>query len=240
MRQGDRGQRNLPHEAFRARLLAIAVVTLLAAAIWIAIGVIRDEQQVTRAEDRLEVQSDAIGSAARTPAVTLPFHPGAYPPRARMADALLLARQAQLSRAAPERQALLGRAAREIAITTGARPHWGEAWAIASFIDGLRFGGSSAAARHALVRSYADAPYLRYVAGWRVRTGFAIWPALDPETRRRLIDEAVWLARSGGATRDMVFRLARNSDGYLRLLLQWRASRAGDEDLRRNERRSPQ
>lgn len=239
MRRGDREEANLPHEAVRARLLAIGIVGLLAAAMGIAIGVIGDERQVARAEDRLEVQSGAIGSGMRVPAVTLPFHPGAYPPRARVADALLLARQAQLSQSAPERQALLDRAALEIAIASAARPHWGEAWAIAAFVDGLRFGDSSAAARHALVRSYADAPYLRYAGGWRVRTGFATWPALDPETRRRLIDEAVWLARTDGATRDGVFGFARDSDGYLRLLLQWRASRAGDEDLRRNERRSP-
>ena len=216
----------------RARVIALALVGCLATGALGAAIVITRERTVSGAERRLEEQSRAIDSGEMPAAVSLPIEGAGYPARARIADALLLARRAAPLAPSPVRRSLLARAAQDIAAVTNARPDWGEAWAVCAYVAALRGGAGSPQARRALVRSYDDAPFLRHSAAWRTRLGFALWPVLGESTRERLVNEAVWLARIDLSMREQIFVSARESPGYDAFLSQWRWLRDRDADYR--------
>jgi hypothetical protein len=166
-----------------------AIVALLIAAL-LPVGLsVHDEWTVSKAlADR---DRQASGEGFVSPSAGL--RPDALPPCAAMIDASILARSA-VTKTGEERADLLGRALRLLAPALAARPKWGEAWALAAYIAVLAHGADDAGARAALVRSYADAPYLVDSALWRIRYGLSLWSALDPGTRVRVVREAIWLA----------------------------------------------
>lgn len=215
----------------RARILALSLVAVLAAAIVAATRVVGDERTVARAEQRLAAQSRALDAGEHPLPSPLPPPEVGYPARADLADALLLARGAA-SLPAASRGPLLARATDAARAATAARLRWGEAWAVRAYVESLRHGVGSKEAREALVRSYADAPFLRHSAAWRTQAGFADWDALDTATRNRLVNEAVWLGRIDLSVREQLFGMARASAGYRSFLAQWRARRIVDQDPR--------
>jgi hypothetical protein len=156
-----------------------------------------------------------------------------YPARARVADALFVARQAQLLRLPSERKAGLDHAldALRIAQAEAKRPHWGEAKTVAGFVHALRDGEDAAVTRQTVAESYADAPYLRYAAAWRVQYGLRHWEKFEPVTRRQIVNEAVWLSRLDSRSHEQIFAMARDSAAYKPFVLRALAARSDDADF---------
>jgi hypothetical protein len=192
------------------------------------------ENGVAFSEQRLEDQSRLLdaGQFDGSPVTTDSADP-LYPPRARVADALYIARQARLSQSPSERKAGLDHAlhALQIAEAEADRPYWGEAKTVAGFIHALRDGEDAAVTRRTVAESYADAPYLRYAAAWRVQYGLRHWEAFGPITKRQIVDEAVWLTRLDSQSRDQIFAMARDSAAYKPFVLRALAARSGDADF---------
>ncbi|WP_293884082.1 hypothetical protein [Sphingomonas sp.] len=201
--------------------------------------VIDRESLVVLSQQRVERQSHLF--AGQGIATSLPVRPAgaAYPARARVNDALYLARGAQSAGTPGDRSAALDRARAELTMARSVRPVWGEIEIVAAFVHVLRDGEDTVATRRALEQSYAQTPYLRTAAAWRVQYGLRYWLALNPETRRRVINEAVWLTRIDDQSRTMVFDLARGSAAYKPFILRWLASRGGDADFGANNRITP-
>jgi hypothetical protein len=209
----------------------IAILAVLAVAAARSVAVLLREGQVASAEARLDAAPQTDASGHVTPLIAIPWHEDGYPARARVADALALARQAQASPDAAARHEMIERAAVEIETALARRPEWGEGWTVAAFIDELRFGDNNPATIAALSRSYRGAPYLRDAASWRVRLGLGAWASLDAATRAKVVDEAVWLVRIDSTTAGPVFDLARQSAAYPQLMLRWLAMRPGDANF---------
>lgn len=150
------------------------------------------------------------------------------PPRADLAVALALGKMAERMPPGSRRDGLLDAALGATARIVDDRRFWGEAWACRAYLLSLRRGDADRDMHVALSRSYAETPYLRSVGPWRVRQGFAQWDALDDPSRKAVVDEAVWLARSGEVARMAVFDFARASDGYRPFMLRWIQTRQGD------------
>jgi hypothetical protein len=187
-------------------------------------SVAADELDVSAAEQRAEIQTQALLRGDAPPPADVPAAGGGYPARARLADALVLARVAAIEQDKGRRDLLLGRAVDEAYQAAHSRPHWGEAWMVVAFIQSMRGGPTAGATREALARSYADAPFLPDSAAWRVFTGLAAWELLDDYTRRRVSEEAVWVARRSLAGRNAIFAAMRESPAYSSFLIAWRAA----------------
>lgn len=151
------------------------------------------------------------------------------PVRALLSDALWRARAAQRAADPALRQRLLGQAERDLAIVRTQRRWWGDAWILTAFVRSLA--GDRAGTRAALARSYVDAPYLHTGGAWRVREGLGDWDSYDAPIRARIIDEAVWLARSDAETYGVVSALARSSSGYRAFMLRTLEVRQQDPDF---------
>ena len=213
-----------------ARRIALSLLCVLVVIIARAALVVRQEARVADAERLLEAPSEMIDGDAGFATV---FDGKSRVPRVKLAEASFLARQSLDAPTAADRRADLERAAADIGLATRSRPHWGDAWTVRAFIETQRAGEDSAAARAALSRSYADAPFLRPAGLWRVRYGLEQWPLLDKASRQHVVQEADWLTRIDRANREPIFALARQSAGYMPLLLYWRTLRAGDSDFAR-------
>lgn len=201
---------------------------------WIALGcclalalfgarVVADGLQIAEATGRLERQSLSlmrVGHAAfpDTPAA------GERPPRARLANAIELTRRAAQEPFGPERDALLGKADAALAPVLATRLVWGEAQVAAAFLAVQR--RDDVAALAAYRKSYADGPFIRHAAEWRIAFGFANWARLDESTQECVIREALTLALIDPPSRRAVFALARRSDAYASLAARWRLIRA--------------
>ncbi len=214
-----------------SRWTRIAILAVLAVAAVRSVVILSREGEVATAEARLDEAPQTDASGRVTPRIAIPWHEDGYPARARVADALALARQAQASPDAAARHEMIERAAVEIQAALSRRPEWGEGWTVAAFIDELRYGDHNPSAIAALARSYRGAPYLRDAASWRVRFGLGAWDALDAATQAKVIDEAVWLVRIDSTTAGPVFDLARQSPAYPQLMLRWLAMRPGDANF---------
>jgi hypothetical protein len=214
-----------------SRWTRVVILAVLAVATVRSVAVLAREGEVASAEARLDSAPATNASGRVTPLIAIPWHEGGYPARARVADALALARQAQASPDPSARHEMTERAAVEIEAALARRPEWGEGWTVAAFIDELRYGDNNPTAIAALARSYRGAPYLRDAAGWRVRFGLTAWSSLDAATQAKVIDEAVWLVRIDSTTAGPVFDLARQSPAYPQLMLRWLAMRPGDANF---------
>lgn len=155
-----------------------------------------------------------------------PVPPAAAMPTARLllAQSLFLARHASALPRGSDRTALLDRARAQAMTAARTRPHWGEAWVVVAYVESLAATGDTAYERAALIRSYADAPYLERAGFWRVGEGLREWSGLPLPIRNRLISEAAWLLRNGDSNnRGALFNLARLSPAYRDIFLEWRA-----------------
>lgn len=202
----------------RARVIARAVggvlVTMGAGAAMVLVAEARVDTADARAQRALSPAGAASGPSLL------------HPPRAIFAEALATARAAQRERDAQERRDLLDDADRRATMAASARPAWGEAWALAAWVRGLRDGSDSAAARDALSASYRATPFLRHAGAWRVGRAFATFDLLNAQVRARAVREAVWLMRIDPDLVAPVMASARGSSAYRPVLLEWRRDRA--------------
>ena len=226
------------HRDAGAHRIAILVFAALLVGIVRSLAVLHGEAIVASAEQR-QLDSAQMAEADGVTDIAGAGIDLDAPPRALMADALYLAGGPSRS-TSPDARRALARASAEIAAATARRPYWGDAWAARAYISAARFGETSAITRNAYERSYADGPYLRFAAPWRVRYAFDHWRGLDAGLRGRALDEAVWLVRVDPAVRDNVFALARQSPAYALLMRRWRAIRAGDPDFAQRDCATPQ
>jgi len=204
-------------------LPALLIVAVFLAATPSAIHVIREEALVTQASDRLYYYNLAEMGGARVDFEDLRGLPSGGPPRAVLAYANLVVRAAATDQENPRRVALLADAQRDVAGLLASRPHWADAWAVASAIAMQR--GQSQASVAMLERSYQNANGWRGAGAGRAIPAFASWGQLSDRARARAVDEAVWLARIDKRVRDDLFSLARQSRAYRQLLLRWREMR---------------
>ncbi len=145
--------------------------------------------------------------------------------RGALANAMILAQTAQFQPDIRIKARTTALARDDIEHALAARPTWGEAWMVKSYIAAVEAGSASPEALDALTRSYEQAPFLRHAADWRVAFSFQYWNALSPATRRHAVDEAVWAGALDGALRVRFFQLARGSQAYPVLASRWRQMR---------------
>lgn len=202
----------------------LGICTAIAAALWL------QERAVTSSDDQLQAQGLALLRDEEMTAPSLANVDASSPPRLLLSDALFRARALRRAKG-PDRDATLAALSRQADLAIEARPHWGQAWVVKAYIESLQQGPDH---RHfalvGLSRSYADSPFLRDAAGWRVMFALNHWDELDAFVRGRAIEEAVWLSRVDGASRKAIFAGARNTNGYQPLVLRWRDMRVSDGD----------
>ncbi|MFZ2994696.1 MAG: hypothetical protein WA070_00655 [Sphingobium sp.] len=205
----------------------------------LSLHVLSQEATVAKAEDRLVRLNAAIASGA-APNISVRDMALDAPPRARLADALALSRAAQFTLDdTQERTALLDSALARLQSIGNTRPYWGEFWSTRAFAQSMRLGPRATKVRESLNRSYRDAPYLSRAGAWRIAYGFAYWNDLNDLTQDRVLNEAVWLARSSPVMLDSVLTLARQSPAYRAYVVHWMAARQGDIDFRPLQRTAP-
>lgn len=93
------------------------------------------------------------------------------------------------------RGATLDEADRLVSAGLAKRPRWGEAWVVKSYIATLRDGPAAPSSLKALAHSYAETPFLRDAADWRISYVASQWPLIDAATRTAAAREAIVLTR---------------------------------------------
>lgn len=203
-----------------AALIACAAISVIAGA-W----TIGREYHTRQSEKRFQDQTTLLHSPEDARAVAIAT-PGVPTARLLATDALFLARQAAYLPPGRRREAMLMRAQRLSLAARQERPHWGEGWVIAAFVASLRSPTDHEQERRALIRSYADAPFLEQSGYWRVERTIAHWDAMPPSTRNRMIDEAAWLLLRGEVeNRTRLFGIVRASPAYRPAFMRWYALR---------------
>lgn len=138
-----------------------------------------------------------------------PISDSAMPPtpQEQVYRAQSLARQAAMLDG-PARAAALDRAGALVAAGLARRPRWGEAWVVKAFVEMMRNGPGAPPAIAALARSYAETPFLRESADWRIGYVADQWPRIDARTRTAAVREAIVLTR-----------ISRTSAAHVRVML---------------------
>lgn len=133
------------------------------------------------------------------------------PARAALLLGLAQTRSAMMSVNPAERAARIDDAKLRVSQALDARPAWGEAWVVATYLSLLTEGPGSETTRRDYAESLRYAPYLYKAAAWRLRYGVSQWGRLPADTQRAMLNEAAWLSRlpPSGALR--VERLLGNS-----------------------------
>lgn len=207
--------------------IAAGVLAGIAAGALLSVVALQREWRIAQAEHHLSAQVQQLMRQRPLLPNTRPIDPD------QALRLLLLEAQARMLEAPyaadSERRAMLASALAALRTVASVRSESGEAEVALAHLHALF--GPAVAAREALVRSYAETPYLRGAAGWRVGEAFAQWDYLPAATRERAVNEAVWYARLRAEYRDPIFRAALASPAYVAFLLRWRDVRAGDDDL---------
>jgi hypothetical protein len=145
-------------------------------------------------------------------------------PRARLADALCLARTAVSLPPGPRRDAILNTASTAARTAVGARPFWPDALTVSAYIDSQTGDPASFdSARRALALSYMGAPYLSDAADWRIGFGLSQWHELSGATQNAVAAEAMWQIAVDPDRSDTLFAKFRASPAYIPFILRWRA-----------------
>jgi len=148
--------------------------------------------------------------------------------RVLLAHALLQSRAASAQPIGQIRTGMLNDARKAATAAGGIRPGWGETDLVLAYVASLE-NINSAVILH-LSRSYRNAPFLIDAASWRVREGLVSWDQLDQATKTRVVKEAVMIARLKSDLREPIFDLARASDAYVSLSVEWHRLRLRDAD----------
>jgi hypothetical protein len=147
-----------------------------------------------------------------------------------VADGLFLARSAALMPSGIERTALLNQVIAMVTPLRARKAYWGEASTTLAYAYGL-LDRDSARFAPMLRENYAQSPYLRSSANWRIDAGLAHWDALDTQTRRRLVDEAVWFARINPGSVNILLPRFRGTAAYESFMFERLKARIGDRDF---------
>ena len=211
-RHADRGGR-------RATLTAIAIS---ATAILFAVVLLAKESVVSAAQDEMTRATEPGGPAPRGP------FDDRISIRADVASALALARYAATETDPARRRDALARARNLLSIALPIRTHWGEAQVTSTYVAALTDGDRAPSTLGSFAASYADAPFLRHAAAWRVQYGFTHWDLLGSVTQGHVAEEAAWLAMLDGKALPEIFALARATPAYEEFLRHWRIARRFD------------
>lgn len=154
-----------------------------------------------------------------------PAIPESASPRVNVYYAIRLARDASLQpEGSNSRGILLAAAEQAAAIGAAARPSWGEAEVVRSYVAELA--GDTPQAVSSFSASYDSAPFIRNSAFWRMGFGVMHWDKLSPATQIQVIDEALWLRAIVPDRRDEINAFLRNSPAYPGFVLRSSAFRA--------------
>lgn len=208
-----------------ATAINVAVVLACLTAMACAGLVLQREAVVTRWQGYLVDQYLAAQRADSTYR-TLPPQARATSPRAQILEALSLAREAHTMPAGAQRAHRLARADTLTRRAISIRPHWGEAWTVRGYVLAQQRPAGAPETLAALRRAYAEAPFLRHAAQWRIEYGLDQWARLDAETQRRLVDEAVVYGQLNGDAARWVFTTMRRSPAYWPMIRNWRKLRS--------------
>ena len=110
------------------------------------------------------------------------------PPRALAASAVILT----LEPGHPDRAARLALAEQRLTRALETRPKAGGWWTWLAYARAVR-SGVTEDALHAFETGYGVSPFLAMEGAWRVRFGALNWERLRSDTRRHVVEEAVWL-----------------------------------------------
>ncbi|CAH0356471.1 MAG: hypothetical protein WA085_10095 [Sphingobium sp.] len=182
----------------------LCLLGLMGIALLVAVQLARQEGQLASVERQ-------VGSQWRTDTLgTLPKLATASP-RLCLVLALSKAKAATMEQDYPSRRAHLALANALVERAINARPAWGEAWVVKTYILFLEYGPNDPATLNAYAASLKSAPYLRDSAYWRIRFGAVHWNKLDRTTRERVLNEAQWTANIARSDAMRVTRLLGTS-----------------------------
>lgn len=207
------------------QVAAIAIICLVLVMGCASFALLKEEA-VEVSDTRLFDQSQAINRNGVTNGYVEASDP-ANPARARISDALFMARSAAMIQASPERRRILDNALLTVEEARTVRPHWGEAALVRAYILQQRSGSSDPATIDAIVESYRHAPFMRLSAVWRIGIVMDNWERVDNDTRNRTIDEAVAMSMGDRKAQIAIFGLARHSPAYAPLMLGWYRAQLG-------------
>ncbi len=206
--------------------LAVMTVVILASIIGLAALVLLNESRVADSDRRLFDQSRAIDRNGTIDGAILAGDPS-DPARARVSDALSMARAAATMPPSPQRLQLLDEALALVEEARVARPHWGEASIVRAFTLQQRNGEFSPATIDAIAESYRFAPYLKLSAVWRSGIVMANWDRMDGATRNRMMEEAIAISLADRKAQVEIFAHARQSPAYTPLMSRWYRAQVG-------------
>lgn len=218
-----RHSRSAPGRANRnGKRATLAAIAVSCAAILLSVVLLAKERVVSAAQDEMTRASEP-----GAPAPDGPFN-DRVSVRADVASALALARYAAAETDPARRRDALVNARRLLAIALPVRTHWGEAQVTSTYVAALADGDRAPTTLSSFAASYADAPFLRHAAAWRVQYGFTHWTLLGSVTQSHVAEEAVWLAMLDGKALPEIFALARATPAYEEFLRHWRIARRFD------------
>lgn len=206
--------------------IAAFAVTCIALIVGCSAFALFKEEMVETSDSRLFDQSRAIDRDDAMGSPILSIDP-TEPARARVSDALFMARSAATMRPSPERDHILDKALFTVEEARAIRPHWGEAALVRAFILQQKSGINDQSVVDAIAESYRYAPFMKLSAVWRIGIVMTNWARADNDTRNRMIDEAVAISVADRKAQIAIFGFARNSPAYAPLMLGWYRAQLG-------------
>lgn len=187
-----------------AALLAMLGVTLHMVTVEAEVGAMR----------RLSEASPAMVIAAMPEIMATPGR--SLSPRGALLRALATGRAATATSDIVSREGWIRSARADLDVADAARPRWGDAMVVRTYIDLLEYGPFGAPTMAHFAQSYRHIPYLDQSALWRLTYARLRWDALDRETQDNVVREAIWYSnRSGKGSRAVDAALGDSEPGYL-------------------------
>lgn len=224
MTAGGAPAREKAGDAKLAAAARTATVVLLVAMLAPAAIALRDELSVWRMREVQRAQE-----ATRLTAVLAPWDGSdadRIPPRAAMIRALVEARLAFAADTPARRSILIANAHQYLDRALAARPRWGEARVVQTYLAFVDKGPGSPEAHDAFGRSYIADAFLPQSGSWRVRFGIDQWGRIDAVLRNRVVEEAAWLASLSPANEAAILEAVRPNPEAMRALREARQSYA--------------
>lgn len=186
-----------------AQLIAGAVLATMAFLSRLSLG---EESQVHKAELH-ELEGEPVAWTMPTTGSIQSVMNPSLPPRAALSLASMAARSANLARSPDERMVQLRTARHFVNLAVAARPHWGNACVVDTYVTFSESGLDDPRTLDAIKRSYDCARFLEQAGDWRMQAGIGAWPRLDNNVRQHLLDESAWMAGRSAADYERVMRI---------------------------------